>query len=604
MSFKVFWLRCGRKHGNFGDKLTPLLLDYLNIRYSWAPPESSDLIGIGSLCEKIPADYSGAVWTSGNLYASHVSQLLRADVLALRGRLTAQQANLANKNTVCLGDGGLLCHLLAPATTKRYKIGIIPHYVDAKDPVIARLTEMHADIRFIDICDEPRKVLRQTAQCQHILSSSLHGLILADSLGIPNRWLQSSSRVLGEGFKFRDYYSVYAIDCPTPVTLTADDRVETLLDKIGAYARPGITAIQDQLLQKLGEFLGLNSSATWGTLSSPCGIRGSIAVKNSEGITERASQRTGEDCTNVGANFTPAASPEHGTHLTQARHGRYPKTLFLDCLTEIEHYWSRGVFLQDFGPENIIHCRGRTQFIDCDWAFSTGMIDRDRYTFFNDDETLRQRDLYQLGKVFAQIADPADGSLHAVIGLMTHPREENRITDLQQLRNLFSVALNSDTTSESSERMLLRRLLNELVIQQELVACLKQQHKQLSREHWEARIELSIADLCRVVPSNQIIALADGGAWSGFTVPGRITIPYPEQNGISGGQPASGEDAVAELRRLMELGARYVAFPEASYWWFDAYSELHEFVKLHAAAVLQNDRVQVFHLVPVTQLST
>jgi pyruvyltransferase len=48
--------------------------------------------------------------------------------------------------------------------------------------------------------------------CERIVSSSLHGLVIADAYGIPNAWLNSDggaggSRPGGGEFKFYDYFA-------------------------------------------------------------------------------------------------------------------------------------------------------------------------------------------------------------------------------------------------------------------------------------------------------------------------------------------------------------------------------------------------------------
>ena len=261
MRLKIFWYPCGRRFGNFGDMLTPLLLDYFNVPYEWAPVERADLVGIGSLCEKIPATFKGVIWTSGNLASSHRNQFPEAQVVALRGRLTQSRTECSKSANVVLGDGGLLCHLLAPPVRKRYKLGIIPHYVDHDHEILKGIAGTSSEICVIDVCDEAHKVIRQVAQCDHILSSSLHGLILADSLGIPNRWLKAFGEVLGDGFKFRDYYSIFGIEPAQPLVTSAKDTLDALLPQIGDYERPNLAQLQASILHSLEEVLGAPQSA-------------------------------------------------------------------------------------------------------------------------------------------------------------------------------------------------------------------------------------------------------------------------------------------------------------------------------------------------------
>ena len=65
--------------------------------------------------------------------------------------------------------------------------------------------------KFINVKDDPLQVVKEIAKCRYVLSSSLHGLIVADSFHIPNMYLVFGDRLLGDGYKFDDYYSAYGI---------------------------------------------------------------------------------------------------------------------------------------------------------------------------------------------------------------------------------------------------------------------------------------------------------------------------------------------------------------------------------------------------------
>jgi hypothetical protein len=59
------------------------------------------------------------------------------------------------------------------------------------------------------VAGDPEGLIALAASCQRIVSSSLHGLILADALGIPNMWDPYPPADPGDGFKYRDYASAY-----------------------------------------------------------------------------------------------------------------------------------------------------------------------------------------------------------------------------------------------------------------------------------------------------------------------------------------------------------------------------------------------------------
>jgi pyruvyltransferase len=245
---KVYWSRCGHGHGNFGDKITPLLLKHVGVAVEWSPPEHAELIGVGSILEKAPTQFRGTIWTTGFMHASSRGDFPRARVLGLRGKLTLQHVGHTGQK-VALGDAGLLCDELVPSVKKKHKLGIIPHFVDVHDPFVHALADGSAEARVIDICAEPRALLRSVAECENIISSSLHGLILADSLRIPNRWMElnrGAEVVTGARFKFHDYYSAFGIEL-TPLALDASATLDKVLNAIDPTEKPGLESIRMDL---------------------------------------------------------------------------------------------------------------------------------------------------------------------------------------------------------------------------------------------------------------------------------------------------------------------------------------------------------------------
>jgi pyruvyltransferase len=113
----------------------------------------------------------------------------------------------------------------------QYVLGIVPHYVDLNNPVIESIQRRYPDdILLISPVDSPSNVIQKISSCANIVSSSLHGLIVADSLGVPNRWAVISDKIRGKEFKFRDYYSAFDVK-KYPFSLDGTETLSNILGK-------------------------------------------------------------------------------------------------------------------------------------------------------------------------------------------------------------------------------------------------------------------------------------------------------------------------------------------------------------------------------------
>lgn len=195
-----------REVPNFGDAISPFLLErFADLRVKWDTISRSRVASIGSILEHIPPLWDGVVLGSGRLFEhSRLHSLKRATVLAVRGPLTARGVH----GDFAIGDPGLLADELVGLQDKIYDLGILPHWQD--DTGLAekfrKLVAKRTVIKEINPQDSPLEVIRQIGQCRRIVTSSLHGMIVADAFGLPRR-VEICPRMEKDGgnFKFRDY---------------------------------------------------------------------------------------------------------------------------------------------------------------------------------------------------------------------------------------------------------------------------------------------------------------------------------------------------------------------------------------------------------------
>lgn len=211
---------------NFGDLLSPYLLEKLTskkvklvnnrpggkIRKGFLRTQSFSYLGIGSIISR--ANSTSIVWGSGAFGTETKSNLSRkATYLAVRGPLTR---NLLRINGIpcpeVYGDPALLIPSVYPSTgEKKYKTGIILRWSETEWHNV----ETGDGIKKINLgTSDVEGTLKDIISCERIVSSSLHGIILADAYGIPSAWLNSTTPK-GLEFKFHDYFlSVNKIQKP------------------------------------------------------------------------------------------------------------------------------------------------------------------------------------------------------------------------------------------------------------------------------------------------------------------------------------------------------------------------------------------------------
>lgn len=217
---------------NWGDALSPWLVQRLSGR---VPIHLEGLhherfLAIGSILGG--ANERAEVWGSGFIREDEPLVGKPRAVHAVRGPLSRQKLlKLGVECPEVFGDPALLLpRFFDPQVTKAHAVGIIPHYADKEHPWV---TEQRRDpnVLILDIEADIEDFVAAVKSCEVILSSSLHGLICADSYGVPNSWIRLSDEVIGGDFKFRDYRLSIGSGEPTALRITSNSSLNDLVAK-------------------------------------------------------------------------------------------------------------------------------------------------------------------------------------------------------------------------------------------------------------------------------------------------------------------------------------------------------------------------------------
>ncbi len=262
---------------NMGDDLNRLLMEkvfkqQLDMRIHI---NDFDIMGIGSclgncfynkdmheaklklFAKKMLSKLSGTghVWGTGFIqeYPFESLQLIRNNIQfdIVRGELSRRGVSkvIGHELDVPLADGGLLAPMLIQdkKINKCGKIGIIPHYREKENQKVLELMKcVGEEAVLIDVQHDSIEVIEQIASCDYVISSSLHGLIVADAFNVPNTRIKITDNLLGTGFKFDDYYSSYGME-KKPIIISD----KKTIDRGELFEQPQVSYEQVKQKQKV-----------------------------------------------------------------------------------------------------------------------------------------------------------------------------------------------------------------------------------------------------------------------------------------------------------------------------------------------------------------
>lgn len=240
--YKLYWYRDSNLTYNFGDEIAPWLF-YQMFNINQEQPcdiniENNVLLSVGSVMRLCNSNTE--VWGSGIRSIDQSDFKPARKYHAVRGLFSRNQ--LLNLNIDCpavYGDPALFCsELYYLYFEKKYDLGIIPHYTETDDVI-----KKYKKIKNIAIIDLRTKnitnIINQILKCKRTVSSSLHGLIVSISYGIPTRWMIYSNKIKGDNIKYYDFFS--SLDANVFETFDRKNKISLIPKYTPIFYRPNLS---------------------------------------------------------------------------------------------------------------------------------------------------------------------------------------------------------------------------------------------------------------------------------------------------------------------------------------------------------------------------
>lgn len=176
--------------------------------------------------------------------------------LAVRGPETKnrlKEIGYPIAETIALGDPALLMpELYNPRVEKKHSVAIVMHLSDKE-----YISEHFRDYHLIDVETEGvEPFIDDLCSCEKVLTTSMHGLILAHAYGIPALWMRQNW-IGSDGFKFKDYFGSVGLPYMAPLAASEVEKMDRE-DVLNLFADESTTLPRAEVLHHLRK--GLLSS--------------------------------------------------------------------------------------------------------------------------------------------------------------------------------------------------------------------------------------------------------------------------------------------------------------------------------------------------------
>jgi pyruvyltransferase len=260
-TLRLFWwneIKIMRKQKeNYGDMMGKYLVERISGKsVDWVFPKRFSFknyfdpiyVTIGSILSHV--NENCIVWGSGIISKEYT--IKKAKFIAVRGPQSRQHLlNQGYEVPEVYGDPALLLpDYYAPVIEKKYKFGIVPHYTDYKK--VLQEYKDQKEVLIIDLMtNDMEEVTNLFLQCDRIISSSLHGVIVSHAYQIPAVWVKFSDKLFGDGIKFQDYFESVEINPYLPSVMEETITIEQMNQLFENYPSLPLKEVVEELKEGL-----------------------------------------------------------------------------------------------------------------------------------------------------------------------------------------------------------------------------------------------------------------------------------------------------------------------------------------------------------------